>query len=248
MTDEASLSGRGTVSGRIVLVVVAHPDDAEAACGGTLAKLAWAGNHVILVICTNGDRGSHDTHICPTELVEIRREEQRRAQEMLGIDESIWLGYRDGELSRASDLRDRLVRIIRQARPEIVITFDPWKHYEFHPDHRTVGFVTTEAHILADLPWICPEYTMEGVLPWKPIELYLLAPQDPNHWVDIGDTIEVKIASRLAHYSQCDFIRSDEDRQRFESYFREQAREAGKGGGCTYAEAFRKVFDSDLVV
>jgi N,N'-diacetylchitobiose non-reducing end deacetylase len=236
------------LTGRTILVVVAHPDDAEAFCGGTLAKLTRMGNRVILVICTNGDRGSHDTLLCPSKLVEIRREEQRHAQEMLGVKESIWLGYRDGQLSRAADLRDQLIRIIRETCPEIIITFDPWKHYEFHPDHRAVGFVTSEAHILADLPWICPEYTLEGVPPWRPAELYLFAPQDPNYWVDISDTIEIKIPSRLAHSSQCDFISSETERQRFVTYFRELAAEAGRTAGYAYAEAFRKVFDSPLTI
>jgi len=237
-----------TVQGQTILVVVAHPDDAEAFCGGTIAKLAEANNRIVLVVCTNGDRGSHDTHLRPTELVSIRREEQRRAQAMLGVTESIWLGYRDGQLSEADDLRDRLIRVIREKRPKIIVSFDPWRHYEFHPDHRTVGFVTAEAHILADLPWICPECTMEGVGPWRPCELYLFAPQDPNHWVDISDTIDIKIHSRLAHDSQCDFISSEEDREQFVAYFRKQASEAGKAAGYAYAEAFRKVFDSDLII
>ncbi len=229
-----------------ILVVVAHPDDTEVYCGGTIAKLTRIDNRVVLVICTDGDRGSHDTHLCPTKLASIRREEQRRAMELLGIRESIWLGYRDGQLSGATDLRDRLIRIIRETRPEIVITFDPWKHYEFHPDHRTVGFATSEAHILADLPWICPEYTLEGVPPWRPAELYLFAPQEPNYWVDITDTIDIKIPSRLAHTSQCDFISSESDRREFVSHFRTLAAEAGRQAGYTYAEAFHKVFDSSF--
>jgi LmbE family N-acetylglucosaminyl deacetylase len=246
MNGSVVQSGR-TVTGRTILVVVAHPDDAEAYCGGTIARLAQAGNRLILVICTNGERGSHDTHLCPTRLAEIRRQEQHRAQEMLGIKESIWLGYRDGQLSRAGDLRDRLIRIIREARPEITVTFDPWKHYEFHPDHRAVGFITSEAHILSDLPWICPEYTLEGVPPWRPTELYLFAPQDPNYWVDISDTIGIKIPSRLAHTSQCDPF-SPEEEQKLANYFKSLAAETGQAAGYAYAEAFRKVFDSELTI
>jgi LmbE family N-acetylglucosaminyl deacetylase len=243
----SSVQSRHTVAGQTILVVVAHPDDAEAFCGGTIARLTQAGNRVILVICTNGERGSHDTLLCPTRLAEIRRQEQQRAQEMLGITESMWLGYRDGQLSRAGDLRDRLIRIIRETHPEIIVTFDPWKHYEFHPDHRAVGFITSEAHILADLPWICPEYTLEGVQPWRPAELYLFAPQDPNYWVDISDTIGIKIPSRLAHSSQCE-LGSDQEEQRLVTYFKNLAAEAGQVAGYAYAEAFRKVFDSELTI
>lgn len=237
-----------SVVNKSVLVVVAHPDDAEAFCGGTIARLTRAGNRVTLAICTNGDRGSHDTRLCPTALAQMRRDEQREAQSILGIDDVIWLGYRDGELSVAVDLKDRLIRVVRQVRPDIVITFDPWKHYEFHPDHRSVGFVAAEAYILADLPWICPEYTMEGIAPWHPGELYLFAPQEPNYWVDISDTIDIKIQGRLAHRSQNGAIQSGEDTRRLIGYFRQQAALAGAAAGLAFAESFRKVHDTDLYI
>lgn len=237
-----------TLSDRRVLIVVAHPDDAEAFCGGTIAKLTRAGNHVVLVICTNGERGSHDTGVCPSVLAEVRRREEEQARQILGIQEVVWLGYQDGSLADQRELRDRLIRAMRQLRPDIVMTFDPWKHYEFHPDHRAVGFATAEARILADLPWVCPECTMEGLAPWHPTELYLFAPQEPNYWVDISDTIDYKIQSRLTHRSQNDFIRTAEDEQRFAAYFRTLAAQTGAAAGLACAEAFRKVDDSDLTI
>jgi LmbE family N-acetylglucosaminyl deacetylase len=109
---------------------------------GTIAKIVERGNRVTVVICTNGDRGSHNSQIRPNDQVQVRRLEQDRARKILGIKDVIWLGYRDGELATVSDLRERIIRLIRQQQPSIIISFDPWKHYEFHPDHRVVGFMT----------------------------------------------------------------------------------------------------------
>lgn len=224
-----------------ILVVVAHPDDAEAFCGGTLARLAKAGNRITLVICTNGDRGSHDSRVRPTELVSLRRQEQEQARQVLGIEELIWLGYRDGELAQMTDLREQVIRVIRQSQPNVILTFDPWKHYEFHPDHRAVGFVVSDARMLADLPWVCPEVTLEGLAPWHAEELYLFAPEQPNYWVDISETIELKVKSRLTHHSQNDFIHCEADSQAFAEQIRSWARAAGNSIGLIYAEAFHKV-------
>jgi LmbE family N-acetylglucosaminyl deacetylase len=234
------------VKDKTILVVVAHPDDAEAFCGGTIARLTRAGNAVTLVVCTNGDRGSHDHHVRPSELVSVRRQEEEEACRILGLETTIWLGYRDGELSHMTDLRERLIRVIRQIQPDILLTFDPWKHYEFHADHRTVGFTASEARMLSDLPWICPEFTLEGLAPWHTLEMYLFAPEQPNYWVDISDTLEDKINSRLAHHSQNDFIKCENDRQSFAGQLKGWAREAGASQGLEYAEAFHKVDQTEL--
>jgi LmbE family N-acetylglucosaminyl deacetylase len=236
------------VKGAQIIIVVAHPDDAESFCGGTIANLTRNENEVTLVVCTSGDRGSHDCSVSPTNLVRLRREEQRAAQNILGIHEIIWLGFEDGRLANESGLRDRLIRIYRQLQPQIIITFDPWKHHEFHPDHRAVGFAATESRMLADLPWICPELTLEGISPWHPQEMYLFAPQETNYRVDITDTIEMKVGARLAHHSQNDFIHCDEDRQKFVEEIRSNARKAGETIGKTYVEPFFKVDGTDLLI
>jgi len=234
------------IANKKVLIVVAHPDDAESFCGGTISHLVARGNHVTLVVCTNGDRGSHDRRLKPTELFSMRQQEQEQARQLLGIQEVIWLGYRDGDLAYINDLRERIIRLIRQHQPEIILTFDPWRHYEFHPDHRAVGFTTTEARMLADLPWVCPEFTLEGLVPWHAQEMYLFAPQEANYWVDISQTIDVKVKSRLAHRSQNDFIQCEQDVQDFVQEIRGAAEQAGKACGAGYAEAFHKVDHTEL--
>ena len=237
---------KAPVTGKKILVVVAHPDDAEAFCGGTLIRLAKAGNNLHLVMSTNGDRGSHDYRMRPTDLMSMRRQEQEEARQIVGIDEISWLGYRDGELANMSDLRERIIRVIRQYQPNIILTFDPWKHYEFHPDHRTVGFVVSEARMLADLPWVCPEFTLEGLVPWHAEELYLFAPEEPNYWVDITDTVDLKVKSRLVHHSQNDFIHCEADAQNFADQIKTWARKNGEPNGVQYAEAFHKVDQTEL--
>jgi LmbE family N-acetylglucosaminyl deacetylase len=234
------------VCNKKILVVVAHPDDAESFCGGTIARVVERGNLVSVVICTNGDRGSHDQQIRPTDLFHMRQLEQDKARKILGIKEVTWLGYRDGELASTGDLRERIIRVIRQQQPDILMTFDPWKHYEFHPDHRAVGFVTGEARMLADLPWICPEFTLEGLSPWHVPELYLFSAQEPNHFVDISATIDLKVRSRLAHRSQNDFIHCTQDRRAFVQEIKTKAQATGKECGTAYAEAFFKVDQTEL--
>ena len=224
-----------------ILVVVAHPDDAEAFCGGTIAKAIQRGNEVTVVICTNGDRGSHDRQVRPSELVHQRQYEQDQARGILGITDVIWLGYRDGELALTGDLRERIIRIIRQEQPTIILTFDPWKHYEFHPDHRTVGFVTGEARMLADLPWICPELTLEGLIPWHVPELYLFSPQEPNHWVDISSTVDLKVMSLAAHRNQNDFILYEEDKQVFIRQIKSKPKQQGKRAGALTQKRFTRL-------
>jgi LmbE family N-acetylglucosaminyl deacetylase len=145
-----------------------------------------------------------------------------------------------------TDLRERIIRVIRQQQPAVLLTFDPWKHYEFHPDHRAVGFKTGEARMLADLPWICPEFTLEGLAPWHVPELYLFGAQEANYWVDITGTIEAKVRSRLAHHSQNDFIQCEADAQAFAREIKTRSEEAGKARGIACAEAFYKVDQTDL--
>ncbi len=225
---------------------MAHPDDAETFCGGTIAQLVKNGNTVRLIVCTSGDRGSHQRELSPTSLIELRRNEQEEARLILGMEEVIWLNYADGELVRKPELRDHLIRLFRQLRPQVILTFDPWKHYEFHPDHRTVGFYATEARMLADLPWIYPELTMEGIPPWHPEEMYLFAPQEPNYWVNIHSVLETKIRARLAHCSQNDFILSEADREKFIQEIMAAAHNEGVTRGIDYAEAFHKVDGTSL--
>ena len=100
--------------------------------------------------------------------------------------------------------------------------------------------------MLADLPWVYPELIMEGTAPWHAHEMYLFAPQEANYWVDIAETIELKVQSRLAHRSQNDFIQCEQDVQTFIQEIKKSAEQAGRACGSRYAEPFHKVDQTQL--
>ena len=112
-----------------VLVISPHPDDAEYGVAGTVARWTREGKKVIYVVCTNGDKGSSNPDMKPEDLVEIRKKEQLAAADVLGVSEVIFLGLRDQGLEETPQFRKQIVRLIRQYRPEIVVTSDPYRRY-----------------------------------------------------------------------------------------------------------------------
>src|SRR5436305_9490237 len=126
-------------SGQRILVIMAHPDDAEFICGGTIARLVAEGRDVHYVLATNGNRGSHESDMTMERLGKIREDEQRHAAEVLGVREVVFLSYNDGEVEVNLVLRRELVHAIRRVQPDVLFTFDPWSQYEIHPDYRNVA-------------------------------------------------------------------------------------------------------------
>ena len=240
------------VTGKKVLVLFAHPDDAEFICGGTIAKLVRDGNEVTYVSATDGNRGMHTTEITPETMAQVRRREMRAAAEVLGVREVFFLGHEDGQLKEARNLVGDFMRAIRRVRPDILLTFDAWRPYEVHPDHRTVGFAAAEAGYLADSPWYYPEHVVEKLEAYKPRAVYLFAPGEPNYWVDISDTIQLKLEAIKCHASQIaepGFAPPDA-MERLPARIKAWAAEVGKGQGMAHAEAFHKLGrgDSDLKI
>jgi LmbE family N-acetylglucosaminyl deacetylase len=238
------------VSGKRILVIFAHPDDAEFMCGGTIAKLVQDGNEVVYVSATDGNRGMHNLDVTPEMMTDVRRKEMCAAAHALGVKDVIFLGHEDGRLKEVRDLVGDFMRAIRKIRPDILITFDPWRPYESHPDHRTVGFAATEAGFLANAPWYYPEHSVENLKAHKPEETYLFAPGDPNYWVDISETIEVKIEAVKCHDSQVaePGFHPPDALEKLPERIRSWAAQTGKSQGMAYAEAFRKLGRSDLEI
>ncbi|MGE5140114.1 MAG: PIG-L deacetylase family protein, partial [Rudaea sp.] len=135
-----------------VMVVEAHPDDVEWYAGGTIASLATQGSQVTLVICTEGERGSYNPEENPVTLAMTRKQEQRAAADLIGIGEIVYLGHPDGGLEPAMELRRELAVLYRKHRPDLLITFDPWKRYELHPDHIAAGKAALDARMAAKMP------------------------------------------------------------------------------------------------
>ncbi len=219
----------------------AHPDDQDFTVAGTLAKWARMGCEIVSVIVTSGDAGSNDPSKGPEyrlELARLREEEQRAANIVLGVKETAFLRYADGELLASLQLRRDLTRLIRRYKPEVVVTGDPssWFYgnsYINHPDHRAAAEAATYAVFpSAGTRMIFAELLDEGLPPHDVKRLYVHGTEQPDTWIDVGDTIDIKIQALKKHASQGDTDDADQ-------LLREWAEEEGKTRGMTYAESFR---------
>jgi LmbE family N-acetylglucosaminyl deacetylase len=216
--------------GQRILFVLAHPDDAEFLCGGTVARLTEEGREVHYLLVTPGDKGSDDPEMTPEKLAPIREDEQRNAARVLGVQSVTFLGYHDGEVEVTIPLRRELVYHIRKIRPDVTFTFDPWKPNEIHPDHRAVGMCTLDALACARGRMYFPEQLQEGLSAHRANQIYFFSTDRPNHWVDITPVIEKKLAGLACHASQMINFDADE-------YIRRKARQAGVEHRFKYAEA-----------
>lgn len=191
-----------------VLVVTAHPDDVDFGAAGTIARWTAAGCAVTYCIVTDGDAGGFDPDIPRERIPEIRRTEQRAAAAEVGVSDLHFLGYQDGALYVTHDLRRDITRVIRQVRPQRIITQSPVRRYTMlyasHPDHLAAGEATLCAvYPDARNPFAHPELLAEGLAEWTVPEVWLLAPgEEPNRHVDITDQFSAKIAALDAHVSQ----------------------------------------------
>ena len=164
-----------------ILVFTPHPDDAEYGTSGTVARLTREGKTVVYIVCSNGDKGTDDINISPKDLVEIREKEQREAAKILGVQEVIFLRHPDQALEDTPEFRKEIVKYIRQYKPEIVITADPYRRYVWHRDHRIVGRVVLDAIFpYARDVWAYPDFMNSGLFPHKVKEVWLWAPEDQD--------------------------------------------------------------------
>jgi LmbE family N-acetylglucosaminyl deacetylase len=217
-----------------VLVIMAHPDDAEFTCAGTVAKWIRAGRQVRYVVCTSGDKGTKDTHMTPHHLAAIREEEQLAAARTLGVERVTFLRHKDGELEATKEFRAELAMLIRRYRPDIVFTHDAWRPYQLHPDHRAVGITVCDAIVAARDHLFLPGQTAIGLEAVEPAELYLWGAAEPDYVEDITETIDLKLEALSKHCSQ---LRRPNWRERI----RQWAADTGEPHGVAYAEAFKRI-------
>ena len=224
-----------------VLVVAAHPDDIEFGAAGTVARWVNEGATVHYLLITRGDKGSDDPAADIAALVRLREEEQRAAAAELGVAGVDFLDEPDGQVEPSLRLRERITYAIRAFRPEIVMTHDPTvlfvnTEWVNHPDHRAVGQVTVDAVFpTARDPLNFREHLEAGLEPWKVAELYLWSTNEANQLVDIGETMDRKVAALARHASQ---FRSFDDVAR---WVRRRSEELGERAGYRAAEGFRRV-------
>jgi LmbE family N-acetylglucosaminyl deacetylase len=218
-----------------VMVIFAHPDDAEGNCGGTTANWVREGKVVYYLALTNGDKGSWDLSMTSEKLAQIREKEQEEAAKVLGVSKVIFLRIPDGELEVSLPLRREIARLIRLHEPSIILTHDPWKPYQVHPDHRATGFLALDAAVAARDFLYYPDQLAQGLKPCRVQEIYLFGSESPDFWVDISECIELKLQAARCHQSQGLTSREVQER------IRNRALEVGRTKGCLYAEAFKKI-------
>ena len=220
-----------------VLVVTPHPDDAEGGAGGTIARWTKQGRQVVLVVCTNGDKGTSDPNVKPADLAKIREEEQRQAAAVLGIAAVVFLRFPDQGLEDCSEFREKLVRQIRTYRPETVVTIDPYRRYIRHRDHAMCGRVTLDAIFpYARDPLSYPAHLQEGLQPHRVREVYLWGAEEPDTFLDITETFTAKMDALYCHASQMKRPRAEREANTRACYA-----EIGKHLGVALAEPFKRI-------
>jgi LmbE family N-acetylglucosaminyl deacetylase len=189
------------------LCVVAHPDDVDFGSAGTVATWTAAGTEVTYCIVTDGDAGGFDD-TPRDDMGPLRQAEQRAAAAAVGVSDVRFLGYPDGRLELTLDLRRDISRVIRQVRPQRVLTTSPERFWDrigaSHPDHMTVGESTLRAvYPDARNPFAFPELLAdEGLEAWTVSEVWLGASPRADHAVDVTDVVELKFAALKSHVTQ----------------------------------------------
>jgi len=225
---------------RVAMSIHAHPDDQEFSVGGTLAKWSQAGTEIISVVITSGDSGSNDpakdgSH--KQELADLREKEQLAANAVLGVKETIFLRYPDGELEPTIQLRKDLTRLIRQFKPDAVLSGNPeaWfygNEYVNHPDHRAAAqAAATAVFPSAGSRLMFTDLLSAGYEPHDVKRLYVHGTEKSDTWVDITDTLDLKIKALQQHVSQ---VPVDE----VGKWMTEWAEEEAKEKEMKYAEGY----------
>jgi LmbE family N-acetylglucosaminyl deacetylase len=230
-------------AGKRILVVTAHPDDADVLAGGTMARWADEGHALHLAVLTRGDKGHRDPAITPERVRVLREAEQRAAASVLGVSEVTFLDFEDGELAWAArELAETAARLVRQHRPDVVLTLDPfagapgYSVAQLHPDHRAVGAAVVEAcYFRAPVRLYYPAHAEAGLAPHRPEELLLIMSDHADHAIDISATFERKVRAVREHASQFGH------RQDLDEWLRGLGERAGRPFGLPLAESFKRL-------
>ena len=224
---------------RRILVVTPHPDDAEGGCGGTMGK--WAqedGTQIVVVLCTNGDKGTSNREMSPEELALTREREQQEASDLLGVKEVVFLSHPDGGLEDKPLFRSQIVREIRRHKPETIFCIDPYRNSSHtHRDHRMSGQVALDAAFTYAWSYLhFPEQiTLEGLEPHRVTEALMWGSETPDVFVDIAGYLEMKVNSLSKHASQMSGRMQDREER-----MRRWASRTAESTGIPFAETFRR--------
>lgn len=221
-----------------IMVVTPHPDDAEFGVAGTVARWTREGKQVVYAVCTNGNKGTSDINLKPEQLAEIRKKEQMDAAKVLGVRDVIFLGHPDQGLEDTPEFRKQIVRLIRQYRPDVIVTADPYRRYIWHRDHRIAGQVVLDAVFPYARDHLAyPDLLEEGLQPHKVKEMLFWAAEDINHISDITDTFDLKLAALRCHKSQVQGL----DVPNPENWLRQRCKDIAREADFELGEAFHRV-------
>ncbi|MEE9277163.1 MAG: PIG-L deacetylase family protein [Dehalococcoidia bacterium] len=219
------------------LVVMAHPDDIEFTCGGTVANLADDGWEVTFCLVTSGDKGTKDETIRSADLAALREAEQEAAAAVLGGRRCIFLRWPDGFVEDNAELRGALVRVIREVRPALLITWDGYRGFN-HRDHRTVGIVALDAAFpLARSLHYFPQHADLGLAYHRVNTVLLAGTREPDYFVDVSRQLDRKIDALRCHASQIKAATRAELVERFQG----RMEQAAQDGRVPWAEGFRRL-------
>jgi len=226
-----------------ILVILAHPDDPEFFCGATLSRWAQEGHEIHYCLLTCGDKGSHEPEMTTDKLCSTRVTEQLAAAALIGVKNVRFLQYPDGYLLPSLELRRDIVRIIREEKPDIIVTCDPTNLYPSttyginHPDHRYAGQAVLDAVFPASgNPFFFPDLiSQEGKQPHMPREVWVSLAAIPTVIMDVTDMWELKLAALKEHKSQIG------DLDTFEARMRSRRTEDSTDENPRYEERFRRI-------
>lgn len=224
-----------------ILAIVAHPDDAELGCSGTLLKAVAEGKKVGIVDLTQGEMGTRGTP-------QTRMQEAAEAARILGLSARENLGFADVFFTNDTAHQLQVVRMLRKYQPSIVIANAP---DDRHPDHGKAARLVVEAAFLSGLPKISTQEGGKEQHPWRPKQIFHMIQArylQPDFVIDVTPYWEQRMASVMAYRTQF-FTNSTESSEgpqtfistpQFLQFLEARARELGQHVGATYAEGFVK--------
>jgi LmbE family N-acetylglucosaminyl deacetylase len=218
--------------------IAAHPDDLEYGLASAMARFTRQGKHVSYVMVTSGEAGIDA--LAPAECGPLREDEERRSAAVVGVDDVEFLGHPDGSVEYGLKLRRDIAHSLRRVRPEVVfsLNFDlSWGDGGAvnHIDHRVVGVAVLDACRDAANRWMFPD----AGEPWSGVNSVYIAGGEAQatHFVDVGDTIAIGVASLEEHRAYIDGLGTDFDPDQF---LRDNAGYGGMVAGCEYAVLLRR--------
>lgn len=221
---------------KVLLCIQPHPDDNEVGAGATIARLAKAGCTVVYLTVSDGRLGTLNPAVNPEDLVQIRKKEAEEAAKLLGVSRCIFLDFEDASYPCEAELTRSITAVIREVKPEIVMTVDPFLPYEAHPDHRKVGYASVEACLFSSFPHFRTRAGNHEEV-WSVSGLAFYNSAHPNTFINADDTWELKLKALAAHKSQFD----EKTLEQYKGYFDFKSRQYAKGRGFAHAEAFKLV-------